>query len=64
MIHKGVNREIRKGRCQEPLELIKSDTIKSGKEDLLMGRGSGEKKGIKGIQEEFQTEREEDLWIL
>ena len=44
MIHEGVNRESRKGRFQKPLKLIKSDTIKSGKEDLFMGRGSGEKK--------------------
>jgi hypothetical protein len=39
--------------------VIKSETLKSGKEVLLIGRGLGEKKGKVGIQEEFQTEREE-----
>jgi hypothetical protein len=64
LIHEGENREIKKGRFQDPLEFNKSDIIKSGNEDLLKGRGSGEKKGIDGIQEEFQIESEENLWIL
>jgi hypothetical protein len=38
--------------------------IKSGEEDLFRERGIGEKKGKVGIQEEFHTEREENLWIL
>jgi hypothetical protein len=39
-----VNKETRKGRFHEPLGVIKSETIKSEKEDLLRGRGLGEKK--------------------
>ena len=56
-----VNKEIKRERFHEPLEVIKSETIKSGNWDLLIGRGLGEKKDKVGIQEEFQTERGEEL---
>jgi hypothetical protein len=39
-----VNKETKRGRFHEPLGVIKSETIKSKKEDLLRGRGLGEKK--------------------
>ena len=60
MIQVGVNREISRGRFQEPFE-IKLGTINSRKEVLLRGRERAEKKGIVGIQGEFQTERAEKL---
>jgi hypothetical protein len=56
-----VNKEISRGWFQEPLGLIKSETIKLGNEVLLLGRESGEKNGTVGIQEEFQTKIEDDL---
>ena len=31
---------------------------------MLRGRGEGEKRGTVGTQGEFQTDREESLWIL
>jgi hypothetical protein len=58
-----VNKEMRRGRFQEPFE-IKSETLSSGKGVLLKGFDWGEKRGMVGIQEEFQTERAENLWIL
>ena len=51
---------MRRERFQEPLK-IKSETINSGKEVLLKKGEVGEKKGMVGIQEEFQTERAEEL---
>jgi hypothetical protein len=55
-----VNKETKRVRFHEPLGVIKSETIKSEKEDLLKGRGLGEKKSTIGIQEEFQTERKKN----
>jgi hypothetical protein len=40
---------------------MRSETIKSGLEALLIGRGEGEKKGTIGIHEEFHIERVEAL---
>jgi hypothetical protein len=40
---------------------MRPETIKSGLEDLLRGRGEGEKKGTVGIHEEFHTKRVEAL---
>ena len=63
LTQEGVNKEMRRERFQESLE-IKSETIKSGNKVMLNGREAEEKKGKVGIQEEFQTERAEELWIL
>jgi hypothetical protein len=57
----GVNREIKRGRFQEPFGEMMFETINSGFADRLRGRREGEKKGAVGIQEEFHTKREEDL---
>jgi hypothetical protein len=43
-----VNREINRERFQEPLKVKRSETFKSGKEVLLIGRRLGEKKWQSG----------------
>ena len=59
-----MNKEIKRGKFQWPFRVIKFEMIISGDEDQFCEREIGEKKGKVGIREEFQTEREENLWIL
>jgi hypothetical protein len=57
-----VNNEISRGRFQEPFgEMIGLRPSNQDERKRLRGRREGEKRGTVGIQEEFQTERVEDL---